>query len=62
MAGNELWAKTALKISVRLPPTLMCENIIPEIEKTLTNDVPYNANVTLSDYDTGNGFQTPIIP
>lgn len=25
-------------------------------------DVPYNAKVTLTDYDTGDGFQTPIIP
>ena len=62
VAGNVLRAKTSLKISVRLPPTLKCEKLVPEIEKILTTDVPYNANVTLSDYDTGDGFQTPIIP
>ena len=38
------------------------EAIKDELFKILSTDVPYGAEVTLSDFELGNGFVTPPLP
>ena len=55
-AGNVLRAKTKVKISVRLPPTLDCQKASKIIEEILTKDPPYNSKVTVKIAAAGNGW------
>lgn len=55
-AGNVLRKSTTLAISIRLPPGVDSESLKPVIEEKLTQNVPYNARVNLSDWQHGNGW------
>lgn len=45
VAGNVMLPYTSAKLSIRLPPTLKPQDAIDYVTKTLTTDVPYNAQV-----------------
>lgn len=45
-AGNVLRPETALKLSIRLPPTLKAQQAFDSVQKILTTNTPYNATVT----------------
>ena len=55
-AGNVLRAKTKVKISVRLPPTLNAEKAGEILKEVLTKDPPYNSKVTCNVIAAGNGW------
>jgi acetylornithine deacetylase/succinyl-diaminopimelate desuccinylase-like protein len=56
MAGNVVRPKTAVRISMRLPPSMDPHKAQAIIEKKLTTDVPYNAKVTLQGGHAGSGW------
>lgn len=47
------------KISIRIPPTKNGEDAKAFLVKTLTENPPYNAKVTVSNVVAGHGFNTP---
>ena len=55
-AGNVLRAKTKIKISVRLPPTLKCKDAEKVLAEVLSKDPPYNSKVTVKIINSGNGW------
>lgn len=59
VAGAVLRASTSLRLSLRLPPTVDAEVARAALEKLLTSDVPYGAQVEVTDYMVLNGFYAP---
>ncbi len=58
--GNVLRPKTALKISLRLPPTCDAGRAVRRLKEILEADPPYGARVTLETYgEAGNGWNAP---
>src|SRR6266705_1910710 len=58
--GNVLRPKTALKISLRLPPTCDAGRAVRRLKEILEADPPYGARVTLETYgEAGNGWDAP---
>jgi acetylornithine deacetylase/succinyl-diaminopimelate desuccinylase-like protein len=57
VAGNVLRPKTALKLSIRLPPSLNAPQAFEVVKKVLETDPPYNAKVECKKVGAGNGFQ-----
>ena len=58
-AGNVLRPKTTLKLSMRIPPTIDGAQATRALQRTLTQDPPYNAKVTF-DADWGaTGWNAP---
>ena len=55
-AGNVLRPKTAVRISMRIPPVLDPKQVRDIIVQKLTTDVPYNAKVTILKSTTGRGW------
>jgi acetylornithine deacetylase/succinyl-diaminopimelate desuccinylase-like protein len=60
-AGNVLRASTTLALSFRLPPTADAKAGLAELEQALTTDVPYGAQVELTDLQAENGWSTPVL-
>ena len=60
-AGNVMLPYTRLKISLRLPPTLDAEKAAEDVANELTSNPPYNAVVTVTDFDVGNGWAAPML-
>lgn len=58
-AGNVLRPFTAVQLSLRLPPTLDCHKAQREVERLLTNDVPYGAKVSLDFEEPAPGWSAP---
>ena len=58
-AGNVLRPSTSLKLSLRLPPTADPTAVADELAAVLLADPPYGARVTLSDVETGPGWNAP---
>ncbi len=58
-AGNVLRPFTTLKLSFRLPPSADPEAALAAVERALTTDVPYGAQVTLSAPEAGPGWNAP---
>ncbi|HEV7652132.1 MAG TPA: M20/M25/M40 family metallo-hydrolase [Actinophytocola sp.] len=58
-AGNVLRPETTFTLSFRLPPTANPPDALAALEKTLTTDVPYGAQVTLSRSEEGPGWNAP---
>jgi acetylornithine deacetylase/succinyl-diaminopimelate desuccinylase-like protein len=58
-AGNVLRPETTFTLSFRLPPTANPSEALAALEKTLTTDVPYGAQVTLSRSEEGPGWNAP---
>lgn len=57
--GNVLRPYTSLKLSFRLPPTMDSHKAQALIAKTLTDNPPYNAKVTLDFEDAADGWNAP---
>lgn len=60
-AGNVLRTETTLKLSVRLPPTLEAKTAAAALQKTLTENPPYGAKVTLSGDHVAKGWDAPAM-
>jgi acetylornithine deacetylase/succinyl-diaminopimelate desuccinylase-like protein len=58
-AGNVLRPHTALKLSLRLPPTCDAHTAFVALRTRLLVDPPYGARVTLSDVAVGDGWNAP---
>jgi acetylornithine deacetylase/succinyl-diaminopimelate desuccinylase-like protein len=58
-AGNVMLPFTEARLSIRLPPTKNPEHAKDFIVKTLTENPPYNAKITLSNVRCGAGFNAP---
>lgn len=58
-AGNVLRPYTALKLSLRLPPTCDAERALAAVHECLTADPPYGARVTFEDGHAGSGWNAP---
>ena len=60
-AGNVLRPSTSLKLSLRLPPTADPALVAAELETVLSADPPYGARVTLSNVESGPGWNAPAL-
>ena len=58
-AGNVLRPKTALKLSMRLPPTVDAAAAIAAMKQTLEADPPYRARVSFNADAGANGWNAP---
>ena len=59
--GNVLRPKTALKLSVRTPPTLNLNGIEKKLTDLLTSDPPSGARVTFDAEKGGSGWDSPKV-
>jgi acetylornithine deacetylase/succinyl-diaminopimelate desuccinylase-like protein len=57
--GNVLRPRTALKLSLRIPPTLDATNIDQRIKELFESDPPYGAHVTYEPEKGGGGWEAP---
>ncbi len=55
-AGNVFRPRTALRLSLRLPPTLPADDAIAELTRLLEADPPYGARVKVTDCEGGDGW------
>lgn len=60
-AGNVLRPGTALKLSMRLPPTLDGEKVTALMKATLEADSPQNAQVSFEADQAASGWNAPIV-
>jgi acetylornithine deacetylase/succinyl-diaminopimelate desuccinylase-like protein len=60
-AGNVLRPFTALKLSLRLPPTLNGEKASQAVKKLLEADPPYNARVQFESDQSASGWNAPDV-
>jgi acetylornithine deacetylase/succinyl-diaminopimelate desuccinylase-like protein len=58
-AGNVLRPHTAVKLSLRLPPTLDGKKAARALKRLLEKDPPYGAKVTLETEKSGTGWNAP---
>jgi acetylornithine deacetylase/succinyl-diaminopimelate desuccinylase-like protein len=58
-AGNVLRSHTALRLSVRTPPSVEAKDVAAYFEKELTRDAPYGAKVTFVCDKAQKGWQAP---
>jgi len=58
-AGNVLRPKTAVKISLRTPPTLKLKEAGTKLRKLFEEDVPYGAHVKFEPEKGGDGWESP---
>ncbi|HEY3870623.1 MAG TPA: M20/M25/M40 family metallo-hydrolase [Actinocrinis sp.] len=59
-AGNVLRTATTLKLSFRTPPTADGPAALDALEKALTTDVPYGAQVEITENLAMNGWSAPV--
>lgn len=59
LAGNVLRPRTALRLSMRVPPTADPEAVLAELTETLEADPPYGATVRFADGGSGPGWNAP---
>ena len=60
-AGNVLRPQTAVKLSLRLPPTLASASAGAALKKLLESDPPYGAKVTLELEKAATGWNAPAL-
>ena len=60
-AGNVLRPFTALKLSLRVPPTCDVDRATEELGRILTEDPPYGAKVTFEASEGGPGWEAPAV-
>ena len=60
-AGNVLRPRTALKLSLRLPPTVDAEAASNHLKALLEADPPYGAHVTFAPDHAGSGWESPAL-
>lgn len=58
-AGNVLRPETTLTLSFRLPPSASPQAALEAVQRVLTTDVPYGAQVSLSRSEHGSGWNMP---
>lgn len=58
-AGNVLRPHTAIKLSLRLPPTVDASGCAGVLERLFTDDVPYDADVRVDFSDAASGWNAP---
>jgi len=58
-AGNVLRPKTAVKVSLRTPPTLKLKEAGKKLKTLFEEDVPYGAKVTFDYEKGGDGWESP---
>ncbi len=58
-AGNVLRPKTAVKVSLRTPPTLKLKQAGKKLKSLFEDDVPYGAKVTFEAEKGGDGWESP---
>jgi acetylornithine deacetylase/succinyl-diaminopimelate desuccinylase-like protein len=58
-AGNVLRSATTLALGIRLPPTADAHAALAQLERALTTDVPYGAQVELSGLAAEDGWCAP---
>ncbi len=58
-AGNVLRPATALKLSVRIPPTADPDTVVAELRSTLEDDPPYGASVSFGQSEAAPGWNSP---
>jgi len=61
-AGNVLRASTALKLSLRVPPTCDAARATRKVKATLERNPPYGATVRFEAEDPGPGWNAPPLP
>src|SRR5262249_50842054 len=59
LAGNVLRPFTAVKLSVRLPPTLAPDHAVAALQQVLQRDPPSGARVTFSAEKAAGGWDAP---
>ena len=59
-AANVVPKEIALKLSIRIPPNIDLARAIQDLEKTVTQNVPFHASVTLEDIRQGSGWTPPL--
>jgi acetylornithine deacetylase/succinyl-diaminopimelate desuccinylase-like protein len=59
-AGNVLRPKTALVLSLRLPPTLKAEDAAKRLKRILESDPPYGARVRYEYGQAATGWHAPL--
>ncbi len=59
--GNVLRPQTALKLSIRTPPTLNVSGLDRKLKELFETDVPYGARVVFDAEKAGTGWQAPKI-
>src|SRR5205807_7526237 len=59
--GNVLRPKTALKLSLRLPPTVDAQHAARRLKEIVESDPPYGARVTFDVEAPGNGWDAPAM-
>ena len=60
-AGNVLRPQTAVKVSLRLPPTLDGAKAATALKRLLESDPPYGAKVTLETEKAASGWNAPAL-
>jgi acetylornithine deacetylase/succinyl-diaminopimelate desuccinylase-like protein len=58
-AGNVLRPQTAVKLSLRLPPTADAEHAVRRLQEILESDPPYGARVTFTPNPPSGGWNAP---
>jgi acetylornithine deacetylase/succinyl-diaminopimelate desuccinylase-like protein len=59
--GNVLRPQTTLHLSVRLPPTVEADDVVPRLKKLLEADPPYGAKVELNIAKGSTGWEAPAL-
>ena len=59
-AGNVLRPRTAVMLSLRLPPTCNGEKAAQALKQTLEKDPPFNAKISFNIKDIGAGWNAPV--
>ncbi|CCW63913.1 unnamed protein product [Phytomonas sp. EM1] len=59
VAGNVIRTETAVKLSLRTPPTVDSEVVLNAMRRVLEDSPPYNARVRFEPGNNGNGFCMP---
>jgi acetylornithine deacetylase/succinyl-diaminopimelate desuccinylase-like protein len=58
-SGNVLRPYTTVKLSMRIPPTLPADVAIETLKSVLLEKPPYDAKVSLTDYEVATGWNAP---
>src|SRR5688500_6172600 len=60
-AGNVMRPETAVKLSLRLPPTMDAKQALRRIKSLLESDPPYSALVELTHGEASSGWNAPPV-
>ena len=58
-AGNVLRPETAVRLSIRIPPCVNPEKALSRLKEKLTENVPYNAEVSIENTQASSGWNAP---